>query len=158
MINMPENVAEKKGRTDMKIAVKEVGRKLQIIECNEKYRINGVRQFTGKENNVDIVRLSNDGCLTLGVNGEGLWNKLPTNFLLEMMNPIYPIQKIVGTVVFTRVKHVNPYAEDVGDFELVDLTDCDIQLIQHILDEDKQKELQQHFDDYGKSGIVFTIS
>lgn len=137
----------------MRIAVKEVGGELQILECDEKYRTECVNKFIERGHGVDFVKLSEDGLLSLGVDAEGLMRELPVNFLLAMYNPMYPIQKMVGRVVFTRIKYVNPCLEEIWDYEIEDLRDEDIETIKQVLGEEYQNRLKEQFTDYGKGGI-----
>lgn len=138
----------------MKIAVKEVGKELQVIETNEKYRGNCVKQFTGKDDPAEFVRLNEDGSFCIGVNENGLPLQLPLNFLIETTSYHYPIQKMVGTVVFVRCKNADPCIEEIWDYEVEDLREDDIRHIEKILQEQNQKRLFEQFKDYGK-GCVF---
>lgn len=130
----------------MKIAVKEVGKELQIIETNEKYRSKCARKYTGEEQYIDCVILGKDFALV--VNEDGLPLDLPMNFLIETTSPHYPIQKIVGNAVFIRTKPVNPLKE-IYDYEVTDLTQEDIDHIIKMLDSDYQEKLSAAFIDYG---------
>ena len=141
----------------MKIAVKEVGKELQIIETNEKYRGNCVKQFTGKDDPTEFVKLSEDGTFCLGVNENGLPLDLPVNFLLATNNPYYPIQKMVGTVVFVRCKYANPFIEEIWDYEVEDLREEDITHIEKMLNEEYQKHLSEKISDYGKGGMFYKL-
>lgn len=77
----------------MKIAVKEVGKELQIVETSQKYRTDCAKEYTGKEDRAEYVKLNNNGTLVIAVNENGLLHEMPTNFLLATTNPKYPIQK-----------------------------------------------------------------
>lgn len=138
----------------MKILVKEVGKDIQIIDTQEKYRGACVKKYTGKEYGAEFVPLNKEGTLCIGVNEDGLPLDLPTNFLLRMNSPYWPIQKMVGTVVFIRTKYVNPWKEEIWDFEVEDLTEEDMELIEKILSSEYQDILNKCFDDYGKGSIV----
>lgn len=140
----------------MKIAVKEVGKEPQIIETRDKYRGACARRFTGIENHVEFVPLNEDGTLCIGVNEDGLPLGLPINFLLHMNSIDWPIQKMVGTVVFVRHRYVNPWKKEIYDFEVEDLTEKDMELIEKILSSKYQDELSKYFVDYGKGCAVVT--
>lgn len=129
----------------MKIAVKEVGKEVQIIETNMKYRSECVQKFIGKNYFPEFVTLNSDGSLFFSVNEDGLALELPLNFLLETTNPYFPVQKIVGTAVFIRCKYANPLAESIWDYEVDDLTTEDIAFIERILDKHYQSEVTRRF-------------
>ena len=96
----------------MKIMVKEVGKPLAVVDTKEKYFGDCVRSYLGKDITVERVYL--DGMeFMMGVDEDGLVKQLPLNFLMSMQNPIYPVQYIVGTVVFARCKPCNPYEEEI---------------------------------------------
>ena len=137
----------------MKIAIKKVGIDLEIIESNKKYRTETVKEHIGEEYYPEFVYLNRSGTLSLGVNEDGLRLELPTNFLLSVDSPYWPIQKMVGTVVFIRTKPIEGSGE-IYDYEIDDLTDKDIETIKHILNKEQQEDLQKQFIDYGKGGIV----
>ena len=138
----------------MKVAVKEVGKDVEYIEVDDKYRLECCKKFTGKENSVDFVSLNREGTFCIAVNEDGLSKKLPTNFLIEILSPDFPIQKMVGTVVFIRSKYADPYLHPIYDYEVDDLREEDIELITMILEESYQAELKNTFVDYGKGHMV----
>ena len=126
----------------MKIAVKEVGKDLKIIEVQERYRDECVRKYTGEKEFAEYVRLNENGTLCMGVNEDGNCLGLPHNFLLDTKSPYFPVQKIVGTAVFVRHKYVDILKEEIWDFEIEDLESDDLKLIQKILDAKYQDELK----------------
>ena len=128
----------------MKIAVKEVGKDLKIIESNEKYRIDCIKEHIGKKNFPSFISLNNNKTLSIGVCDDGLLRKLPLNFHVSCDNPFFPIEKIVGTAVFTRIKPVTGEEGEIYDYEITDLTDEDILLITELLKEETQKKLEMY--------------
>lgn len=138
----------------MKIAIKEVGKELRVVDVDERYERACVKKFTGQDDPVEFVPLNDEGTFYIGVNENGLPLELPVNFLLGVDNPYYPIQKMVGTVVFVRHKYVNPWLEEIWDFEIEDLTDDDMRLIEKILSPEYQNSLAERFIDYGKGSFV----
>lgn len=137
----------------MRIAIKEVGKELVITDTKQKYRSDCVREFVGQDSTVEFVKMNEDGTFALGVNEDGLAMELPTNFLLGTLNPYFPIQKMVGTVVFVRCKYANPYVEEIWDYEVEDLTEDDLECINLILSGEYQKGLAERFKDYGKGAM-----
>lgn len=125
----------------MKIMVKEVGKPLAVVDTKEKYFGDCVRSYLGKDITVERVYL--DGMeFMMGVDEDGLVKQLPLNFLMSMQNPIYPVQYIVGTVVFARCKPCNPYEEEIWDFEVTDVTEEDIKRIEGYLNDYYQSTLR----------------
>lgn len=132
----------------MKIAIKKVGEPLEITETTYKYRTECEKSIL--KTYADHITLSPDGCFTLSVDETGLMKELPINFYMAMANPDFPIQKIVGTVVFIRCKPVEYNGVEIYDYEVDDLTNNDLLLIEHMLNENVQKKLSENFVDYGK--------
>lgn len=125
----------------MKIMVKEVGNPLAVVDTKEKYFGDCVRSYLGKDITVERVYL--DGTeFMMGVDEDGLMKQLPLNFLMSIQNPIYPVQYIVGTVVFARCKPCNPYEEEIWDFEVTDVTEEDIKRIEGYLNDYYQSALR----------------
>lgn len=125
----------------MKIMVKEVGKPLAVVDTKEKYFGDCVRSYLGKDVTVERVYL--DGTeFMMGVDEDGLMKQLPLNFLMSIQNPIYPVQYIVGTVVFARCKPCNPYEEEIWDFEVTDVTEEDIKRIEGYLNDYYQSALR----------------
>lgn len=122
----------------MKIMVKEVGKDLEVVDTEEKYFGDCVKNYLGKDITVERVYL--DGMeFMMGVDEDGLMKQLPLNFLMCMQNPVFPVQYIVGTVVFVRCKPCNPFEEEIWDFEVSDVTDEDIRKVERYLDKDYQE-------------------
>lgn len=109
----------------MKILVKEPQKKPVIIDFEGKYRTD-VEKLIGDGNCtmefVHIVRNEVD----MIVDEDGLPKELPFNFFI---NHMYPIQAIVGTVVFCRYQWENSDEKEIYDYELRDLTEQDIEYI-----------------------------
>lgn len=122
----------------MKIAVKEAGKELQILETKEKYIRDCVSRFIGEDAYVELIRMNQDNTLRLGIDEDGVFKKLPLNFRMEMTSPVCSISKILGTAVFVRIKEKS---RDHYDYEVADLTDQDMELIRLVLDRNYQKLL-----------------
>ena len=125
----------------MKVMVKEVGKALAVVDTKEKYFGDCVRCYLGKDITVERVYLD-DMEFIMGVDEDGLMKQLPLNFLMSMPNPIFPVQYIVGTVVFARCKPCNPYEEEIWDFEVTDVTDEDIKRVEGYLSDICQNSLR----------------
>lgn len=138
----------------MKIAVKRVGMPLEIIESNHIYRTDCAKEIIKDCDGVDFVRLNNDGTLSLAADDIGLVKELKTNFLLKTNNKHFPIQKMVGTIVFIRCKYVDIYKESIWDYELEDITNDDIEYINNIISDETQAKLRSEFIDYKKGTMI----
>ena len=125
----------------MKIMVKEVGKPLAVVDTKEKYFGDCVRSYLGKDITVERVYLAGTEFM-MGVDEDGLKKQLPLIFLMSIQNPIYPVQYIVGTVVFARCKPCNPYEEEIWDFEVTDVTEEDIKRIEGYLNDYYQSALR----------------
>ncbi len=138
----------------MKVAIKKVGINLQIKEDDTQYRTEFAKSVI---NDYPEYVSMQDGWLFCCVDEEGLLKGLPTNFLMEMNSDTFPLQKIVGDVVFVRCKPVNFFMEEVYDLEIVDLTDTDIEVINDLLSNDTQARLKEKFKDYGNNSFGYEL-
>ena len=131
---------------ELKIGIKEVGKPFTEAITTEKYRSDCCNEIVGvgKYDRCDYIALSNDG-LYLAVDEEGLCKDLPLNFYIHVNNPYYPIQKIVGTAVFVRIKPVNTFTQSIWDYEVEPLRDNDKITILELLDEEYQTKLAELF-------------
>lgn len=120
----------------MKIMVKEVGKPLAIVDCDERYFTDCVQKYIGKIR-VEKVYL-NGADFIMGVDENGYMKELPVNFYVRTKSISCPIQGIAGTVVFVRCKPCILCEEEVWDLEVSDVTDEDIHIVKNYLDEDYQ--------------------
>lgn len=140
----------------MVVGIKEVDKPLRFVQTVIKYRSDCCKSFIGNTadgDRCDFVGLNKDG-LFLAVDEEGLLKSLPINFFLEMDNPRHPIQKMVGTGVFVRIKPVNIFEEEIWDYEVIDLTQRDMVFISTLLSDKYQAELKANFKDYQLGDMV----
>lgn len=122
----------------MKIMVKEVGKPLAVVDCDERYFTDCVQKYIGKTR-VEKVYL-NGADFIMGVDENGYMKELPVNFYLRTKSITYPIQGIAGTVVFVRCKPCTfqMLEEEIYDLEVSDVTDEDIHIVECYLDKDYQ--------------------
>lgn len=126
-----------------KIIVKKPGSPtLEEIETELVYR-GDLKEYVGGDP-VEMVQISNDG-LSLLVDENGMFKRLPHNFFLSFDNTDIPIQTIIGNAVFARFKPLDYSNGDPWDYELCSLTDKDIEVIKNILREDLQETLKKQF-------------
>ena len=126
-----------------RVAIKRVGEALQFLEVEEKYRGKFARQTLSDADIVQYVSFGNN--IFMGCDEDGLMRDLPFNFYIETNSPVYPLQKIVGDVVFVKVKPINPFIEVVYDYEIIPLTDEDCVYLNMVLDTDYQQRLDEAF-------------
>lgn len=132
-----------------RVAIKRVGEALQFLEVEEKYRGKFARQTLSDADIVQYVSFGNN--IFMGCDEDGLMCDLPFNFYIETNSPVYPLQKIVGDVVFVKVKPINPFIEEVYDYEIIPLTDEDCVYLNKVLDADYQQRLDEAFKGVGYS-------
>lgn len=120
---------------------------------NPLYRGNVARKHFGENITIQYVPLVCDeyGTLWIAVDEDGLGKRLPLNFFLGEVDEkkfletftkkFYPVQAIVGDVLFVRTKNYNLLEEEIYDFEIVGLTNEDKQYIEKLLSEDVQARL-----------------
>ena len=143
----------------MKVFVKEVGKKGEIKDSESNVRGEVCKQYM-PDAFIEFVKLrdevSEPSALVMMVDEDGLSKDLETNFLLSFNSPINPIQKIVGTVIIMSLKRPSEEEEgELDDYEVLDLTDKDIEMINGILSEKYQQPLKAQFKDYDWSSAMF---
>lgn len=122
-----------------KIMVKEPGRKARIINFDGKYR-DEVRKFIGKDATLESVGIKreSESCLEMMVDEDGKIIGLEPNFFLPLRG--WGVDTIVGPVVFLRRNNPS-FEEEIWDFELEDLTEKDIALLQYVLSTEGQGKI-----------------
>lgn len=135
----------------MKIIRKCVGKSFEVVETDEKYFTNCAKKFLGDDITIERVYLEGFEFI-LAVDEDGLAKQLPHNFFMAFENnPHFPVQTIVGDVLFIRNKPCNPYLKEICDFEVLDVTEKDIIRIQDILNPMEQIVLGLTFKElYGR--------
>lgn len=116
----------------IRIAVKEVGKNLKLIELensDEDSVWNFIREKIG--GGLELVQLTNRPYeLVMYVDEDGMYKELPVNFRLQICNPYVPsgysINSILGTVVIARS------VKRGSELEYVDLTERDIEVLLNI--------------------------
>lgn len=134
----------------MTIGVKEVGKDIKYVSTNEKYMTKCYKNFVDSYPDKVIMEYEpGKGSLVCLVDGDGLAKELPINFLMKTQ---LCVEKIVGTVVFMRLKELNGW--DPYDYEVDELTEEDKRHIEKTLDAEIQKKLEKHYIEYGKGFFV----
>lgn len=122
----------------------------EIVESDLKYRSAFCKPYIKDAETIQYVALNEERTLFLAVDEDGLLKQLPLNFFMEVVNPSLGMSRvdvIVGTAVFLKIKKVNAFIQEVYDYEVTDLTDDDIAVINRLLDTQNQIRL---FHDYKK--------
>ena len=120
----------------MEIIVKKVGWGFDIVECNEKSFEDCVKIFL--EDGAKVGKsFVNGETFIMGYDSEGESKELPVNFY--MVEKGCPIHAILGTAVFARCE---PCEEDEEDYEVTDITEEDIKLMEWLMNDFYQKGLE----------------
>lgn len=132
----------------MKIIVKEPKKEAKETDIDGlKYRTDICKLFIKDAYFESVIVYDNPtdpSLLVMMVDEEGLMKELPINFLIEHNSPVFPIQKIVGTAVFIRIKKIG-YNDDVPDYEVIDLTEGDRIRVACMLQGEYQERLRIRF-------------
>lgn len=130
----------------MIVAIKDVGKDIEFKEIGDvKYRSDVFKEVI-KDAYLESVTIYDNpqeaSFLAMLVDEDGLLKELPTNFYLELDNPLFPIQKIVGKVMFVRVKKLS-LLEETYDYEVIDLTEGDKIRLAFIFGDNYQSKLKE---------------
>lgn len=129
----------------MKIAIKHPGISLELDDTPHVYRAEAVAQVLGKKATQCPVWLDSEKTLAFVCDENATFKQQPVNFFIEVPNIFAPVQTIVGDVVFVRTKPCDPATEEIWDYEVEDLRDTDILLINYLLDDGKQVSLAMEY-------------
>lgn len=124
-----------------KIAIKKVGSPIEFTTTTIKYLCD-MKKVVGSKYAPETVPLGNG--LVMLADEEGRMKRLKHNFYMWLPKSYTPYQSIIGTVVFVRIKPVNPN-EELYDYEIGDLTEADERIINSIFDEVFQNRLKTEF-------------
>lgn len=124
------------------VAVKHPGKDLEVSCYKKEYlRLSEFKDYVKDfPDACEMVPLSRDGLLML-TDESALLKDLPLNMYVEVRHGITPIQKICGTVIFTRLGR----RIEGNDFLLNTMSDDDLKTVLHLVDEDYQKGLNRKY-------------
>lgn len=124
------------------IVIKRVNESKEVISTDKRY-VGDLKEYLNVDFYPEFVQLSSSG-LYCCVDEDGYPKNLDFNIFIPTLNPNYPIQRLVGNVVFYRLKPVN-YDGEIYDYEIDNLTEKDLEIINQILDEDEQNKYSKMF-------------
>lgn len=125
----------------MRIAVKQAGAPLELREVVHQYRTDAAMDILGRAAEQRPIWLDSKRTLAFICDDLSTMKQRPINFYIEVPNPFSPVQIITGDVVFIRTKPCDPSTEEIWDYELEDITETDIGLIQCLLSDRTQISL-----------------
>lgn len=148
-----------------KIAIKRPGCSLEPLSFDGTYRCDVKPLLNGKAEGTTLeyvmLRQTPDGrCLCMVCDEDGRFKQLPYNFSMITQSGGYKfMSQIVGTVVFVCYRWEDVWAKEIYDFELLDLNDDEMSIINTILGEQYQERVKDMFrnDPTIHDSPVFTI-
>jgi len=120
----------------MKVVVKEPKKNIKVVDINQKYRTDCVKEIIGQNYSIQFVCIEIDTqhILALGVIEDGLMRNLEPNMFISTTSPVFPVQILVGPVVFVKAKYENAFIKEIWDYEVEDITEEDLELIKQMVD------------------------
>lgn len=139
----------------MQIVIKKIDAPMQLVNVSCKYLCELKQLFLNKgcAQTVTLQYVPINKNIMLVVDEAGYLKNLSHNFFIKSSNKDFPIQTIIGTAIFARVKPL-PCCGEIYDYEIdslsdkVDsLSDKDNALIAQILSIDNQNYLSKRFNE-----------
>ena len=124
------------------IVIKRVNASKEVLNIEKRY-VGDLKEYLNADFYPESVELSSKG-LFCCVDEDGYPKNLDFNIFIPTLSPNFPIQRLVGNVVFYRLKPVN-YSGEIYDYEIGELTEKDLEIINKILSEDEQKRYNKMF-------------
>lgn len=132
----------------MKAIKKEVNNPCEVIDIDCRYACDVIKAVP-ELGYIERVPMENN--ILLLADEEGHIKGLPHNFFLSFpSSKHFPVQDIIGTVVFIKTKPLPPLDEGIYDYEVDGLSNEDVELIKKIFTEDNQAKLSKKFDEIYK--------
>lgn len=148
-----------------KIAIKRPNSSLELLDFEGTYRCDVKPLLNGKAEGTTLeyvmLRQTKDGrCLCMVCDEDGRYKQLQHNFSMITQSGGYKfLSKIVGTVVFVCYRWEDVWAKEIYDYELLDLNDDELSIINTILGDPYQERVKQmaRHDPTIHDSPVFTI-
>lgn len=128
---------------NMKIIVKKPNEKAKVISTDITY-VGDLKKLIDCKFYPESVGIVTTGVIC-AVDEDGYPNKKEFNAFIPTLSLNFPIQRMVGTMVFYRRKPVD-YIGEIYDYEVDSLKDRDIEYITQLLSNDSQKKYKEIFD------------
>ena len=132
-----------------KIAIKRPGCSLEPLSFDGTYRCDVKPLLNGKAEGTTLeyvmLRQTPDGrCLCMVCDENGRYKQLPYNFSMITKSGSYKfLSQIVGTVVFVCYRWEDVWAKEIYDFELLDLNDDELSIINTIFADQYQQRVKE---------------
>lgn len=128
----------------MKLLRKCVGKPVEVVETSEKYFMDCVKQFFGKE--VFTGRVYLEGMeFIMVVDEDAPLKRLPLNFYMAFNDGGVSVQQIWGDVLFVRNKYADIWGKEIWDFEILDVTERDVEGVEALCGPVMQNSLKAIF-------------
>lgn len=128
----------------MRVIVKEPNEDFRVVSTDIKY-VGDLKSLIGTNFYPETVYLGGNTGLYFCADEDGYPKGSEFNIFLPTLSYDYPVQRLVGTIVFYRVKPID-YCGEIYDYEVGDLSDCDISVIADLLQSENQKQLKKEFE------------
>ena len=132
-----------------KIAIKRPGCSLEPLSFDGTYRCDVKPLLNGKAEGTTLeyvmLRQTPDGrCLCMVCDENGRYKQLPYNFSMITKSGNHKfLSTIVGTVVFVCYRWEDVWAKEIYDFELLDLNNDELSIINTILADQYQQRVKE---------------
>lgn len=114
-----------------RVILKRAGKEPELIETEREYANEVVKDLLGKDITKERVVVGKH--FFMFVDGMGYFKELPVNFVINTTSEFFPRQAIMGDVVFIKCSD-NYLYQEIWDYEVIDVTDEDIELVNFMTD------------------------
>lgn len=131
-----------------KIAIKRPDSPLELLDFEGTYRCDVKPLLNGKAEGTTLeyvmLRQTKDGrCLCMVCDEDGRYKQLPYNFSMITKSGSHKfLSRVLGTVVFVCYRWEDVWAKEIYDYELLDLNDHEISIINTILGDQYQERVK----------------
>lgn len=127
----------------MKVIVKKPNEPAEFVDVEFKYRGECASLISNEGITTEFVGIA-DG-FAMMVDEDGLPKQLPFNFFINTNSLFFPVQVIVGTVVFCRFQWEDAWQKELWDYELRDATEDDMAAVERMMDGRLQEDLKWRY-------------
>ena len=124
-----------------KVIVKLPNKSVEVREVEAEYRCDCkglVLEDGSLIQYVEMPLTNGDSRFCFLCDEEGLIKGLPFNFYMPSRSPFggVTVERVVGAVAFIRYRWEDPYAKELWDFQLEDVTAADVEAVKQMVDAD----------------------